>query len=208
MILSAYLVRRFLWLVLIVSLVFTGLLVPIDLMEQLRRLDGRGAGMSDGLRLAALNLPAALYQILPLIVILATLALFLAMGRSSELVVIRAAGRSAMRALAPPVLAALVLGGAALVILNPIVAATQGAYEREIAGFRDGGGSVLSVSAEGVWLRQGDGSGQTVIRAARSSLDGTVLWEATFLAFDAAGSPVERTDAARAELADGVWLLE
>ncbi|MEM7489187.1 MAG: LptF/LptG family permease, partial [Pseudomonadota bacterium] len=46
------------------------------------------------------------------------------------------------------------------------------------------------------------------IRAARSSLDGTVLWEATFLAFDAAGSPVERTDAARAELADGVWLLE
>ncbi|MEM8822361.1 MAG: LPS export ABC transporter permease LptG [Pseudomonadota bacterium] len=208
MILSVYIARRFLWLVLIVALVFIGLLVPIDLMEQLRRLDGRGVGMGDGLRLAALNLPSALYQILPLIVILATLALFLALGRSSELVVIRASGRSAVRALAPPVLAALALGGLGLLILNPIVAATKGAYEREIASFRDGGGSILSVSAEGVWLRQGDADGQTVIRAARSSLDGTVLYEVTFLAFDAAGSPVERTDAGRAELADGVWVLE
>ncbi|MEM8851481.1 MAG: LPS export ABC transporter permease LptG [Pseudomonadota bacterium] len=207
MTLSVYIARRFLGLVFLVSLVFTGLLVPIDLMEQLRRLDGRGAGMGDGLRLAALNLPSALYQILPLIVILATLALFLAFGRSSELVVIRASGRSAVRALAPPVLAALALGGLGLLILNPIVAATQGAYEREIATFRDGGGSVLSVSAEGVWLRQGDADGQTVIRAARSSLDGTVLYEATFLAFDPAGSPVERTDAAEAELIDGMWLL-
>ncbi len=42
MILQMYLARRFLWLVFIVTLVFTGLLLPIDLMEQLRRLDGRG----------------------------------------------------------------------------------------------------------------------------------------------------------------------
>ena len=207
MTLQYYIARRFLWLVLVVSLVFTALLLPIDLMEQLRRLDGDGAGIGDGLRLAALNLPAALYQILPLIVILSTLALFLSLSRSSELVVIRAAGRSALRAAAAPAASALLLGTAALAIVNPIVAATQTAYEREIAGFRTGISSVLSVSEEGVWLRQGDGAGQTVIRAARASLDGTVLFEVTFIAFDAEGSPVHRIDAERAALSDGEWLL-
>ncbi|UWQ17154.1 LPS export ABC transporter permease LptG [Jannaschia sp. M317] len=209
MTLARYIARRFLWLVFMVTMVFTGLLLPIDLMEQLRRLDGQDAGVGDGFRLAALNLPAALYQILPLIVILATLALFLSLARSSELVVIRAAGRSAIRALLSPVLAAILLGGLALLIVNPIVATTQGVYEREIARYRTGGtSSVMSVSEEGVWLRQGDASGQTVIRAARSSLGGTVLFEATFLSFDADGTPVERIDATRAELSDGDWLLE
>jgi len=208
MILSLYIARRFVWLVFVVTMVFVGLLLPIDLMEQLRRLDGQDAGLSDGFRLAMLNLPAALYEIFPLIVILATLALFLALARSSELVVIRAAGRSALRSLMAPVAMALILGLAALLTVNPIVAATQAAYEREIAKFRTGLTSILSVSEEGVWLRQGDANGQTVIRAARSSLDGTVLFEATFIAFDAEGTPIERVDARRAELSDGDWLLE
>ncbi|MEM9798312.1 MAG: LPS export ABC transporter permease LptG [Pseudomonadota bacterium] len=208
MTLSIYIARRFLGLVAVVTLVFTGLLLPIDLMEQLRRLDDEGVGIGDGLRLAALNLPAALYEILPLIVILSTLALFLSLARSSELVVIRASGRSAGRALLAPVAAAVALGILCLMVVNPIVAATQGAYERAIARFERGIGSVLNVSEEGVWLRQGDEAGQTVIRAARSSLDGTVLFDATFISFDADGSPQERVDADRAELSDGVWLLE
>lgn len=208
MILHRYIAKRFIMLVVLVSLVFTGLLLPIDLMEQLRRLEGEDASAADGLRLAALNLPAALYEILPLIVILATLALFLSLSRSSEMVVIRAVGRSAMSAAMAPVVTAFVLGVAALVVLNPIVAATQGVYEREIQRWRTGVSSVLSVSKEGVWLRQGDGSGQTVIRASRSSLDGIVLFDVTFLSFDADGSPVERIEAARAELLPGEWLLE
>ena len=207
MILSVYVARRFLGLVGMVTLVFVGLLLPIDLMEQLRRLDGRGAGIGDGLRLAALNLPAALYQILPLIVILSTLALFLALARSSEMVVIRASGRSAIRAVLAPVAAALALGVLGVLVVNPIVAATQGAYEREIARWRNGFGSILSVSEEGVWLRQGDPAGQTVIRAASASLDGTVLFDASFLSFDEEGRPVRRTDAGQASLSDGEWTL-
>ena len=208
MILALYVARRFLALTALVALVFAALLVPIDLAEQLRRLGDRGADFGDGVRLALLNLPAALHQILPLVVILATLALFLALARSSEMVVIRAAGRSALRALMAPVLAAAGLGVAALLVLNPLVAATQKAFEREEGRFRSGISSVLSVSEEGVWLRQGDDAGQTVIRAARASLDGTVLFDAMFLRFGPGGTPVERIEAARAELGPGAWRLE
>jgi lipopolysaccharide export system permease protein len=208
MILGGYVARRFLWLVLLVMAVFTGLLLPIDLMEQMRRLSRHGGGIEDGLRLAFLNLPAALYQILPLVVLLATLALFLSLARSSELVVIRAAGRSALRTVIAPVAAAFGLGVLGVLVLNPIVAATQMQLDREAARFRTGISSVLSVDPAGVWLRQGDAEGQTVIRAARGSLDGTILFEATFLSFDARGTPVERVDAERAELAEGEWRID
>ena len=208
MILHRYIAKRFILLVGLVSLVFTGLLLPIDLMEQLRRLEGEGASAADGLKLAALNLPAALYEILPLIVILATLALFLSLSRSSEMVVIRSVGRSAMRATMAPVVTGFLLGIAALIVLNPIVAATHAAYEREITRWRTGVSSISSVSDENVWLRQGDGNGQTVIRAGQSSLDGIILFDVTFLAFDENGSPVERIEASRAELGTGEWLLE
>ncbi|MBM2577489.1 LPS export ABC transporter permease LptG [Jannaschia sp. Os4] len=203
MTLRLYIARRFLLLIALITLVFTGLLLPIDLAEQLRGLEG---GLRDGLHLAALNLPAALYQILPLIVMLATLALFLGLARSSELVVVRGAGRSALWALWSPVTAALLLGVVALLAVNPIVAATQKAFERVEARL-SGITSTLSISDEDVWLRQGDAEGQTVIRASRASLDGTVLFAATFLRFDAEGTPTERTDAARAELQVGAWHL-
>ena len=208
MILTAYLARRFAWLTALVMTVFLGLLLPIDLAEQLRRLGDDGATLTDGLRLAALNLPAALYEILPLVVILATLALFLGMARTSELVAIRAAGRSGLRAVLAPVAAAALLGVAALLVVNPLVAATQRVYEREVSRFEGGVASVLSVDEAGVWLRQGDGTGQTVIRASGASLDGTVLFDASFLAFDTRGTPVWRIDAARAELMEEEWFLE
>jgi lipopolysaccharide export system permease protein len=201
MTLNLYLLRRFFATVGLVTLVFIALLFPIDLMEQVRRLDQDGGGLRDGFRLASLNLPAALYQILPLIVILSTLALLVSLARSSELVAIRASGRSGMSALVAPIGGAFLLGLFGLGVLNPIVAATQSEYERVSDTLRNGVSSVLSLSPEGVWLRQGDGAGQTVIRAARSSLDGTVLFDATFLQFDAEGSMIARIDASRARLA-------
>ncbi|WP_308917321.1 LPS export ABC transporter permease LptG [Jannaschia sp. LMIT008] len=207
MTLSLYLARRFAFLTALVTLVFTGLMLPIDLAEQLRRFGDDGATLGDAARLAALNLPGALNQILPLIVILATLALFLSLARSSELVVVRAAGQSGLRAVSAPAAAALVLGIAGLAVVNPIVAATQATYEREAARFANDSTSVLSVDDEGVWLRQGDDDGQTVIQALRSSLAGTVLFDATFTSFAQDGTPVERIDASRAELRDGDWSL-
>ena len=42
--------------------------------------------------------------------------------------------------------------------------------------------------------------GQTVIRASRTSLDGTILYDAMFLQFDAEGTPTQRIEALRARL--------
>jgi lipopolysaccharide export system permease protein len=107
--------------------------------------------------------------------------------------------------LVAPVLVAFGLGVVAVAVLNPIVAATIARYETVADDLRREGGSALSVTREGLWLRQADDAGQTVIRAARASIDGTELFGATFLSFDAAGRPMSRIEAEQARLVPGAW---
>jgi len=180
--------------------------VLIDIVEQLRRYGGR-ASFGDLVQLSLLNLPSGIYMILPLIMVLATVAMFLGLARSSEMVVTRAAGRSALRALAAPVFVTLIIGGIAIGVLNPIVAATSKESETREAALKTGGQSVMSIADNGLWLRQGSDTSQTVIRATGANLDGTQLQNVTFITFTPEGGPTRRIEAATATLSEGAWTL-
>lgn len=207
MILSLYIARRFLWAFTQVFFVFLAVLMLLDTIEQIRRFSNLGIGTGRALHLAAMNTPASMYRILPLIMILSAITLFLALARSSELVVIRAAGRSALQFLIAPVLVALGIGFLAVSVFNPFVAATQKEYDRLWTAAAGGGESTLSLSETGLWLRQGSDEGQTVIRALHANSDGTELFAVTFLLFGADGLPVSRVEAESAHLLPGVWAL-
>ncbi|KAA9009519.1 LPS export ABC transporter permease LptG [Histidinibacterium aquaticum] len=208
MILHRYFARRYARSFLTVTGVFFVLVSLADMIEQAREHgDEAGAGFRDILALTLLNAPQALYELLPLLVILATIALFLALARSSELVVSRAAGRSALHTLVAPVAVIFAIGLLALAILNPLAAATSRAYEARVTSLEDRGASILAVDEGGLWLRQGGPDGQSVIRAERANLDGTRLSGVTFLTFTEEGRPLRRIDALRAELGDGAWEL-
>ncbi len=208
MTLNLYFIRRFVKSVGAVFLVFLGLMLLIDMVEQLRRFGAQGLSLAGALELAAANVPSSLYRILPLIFILAAVAMFLALARSSELVVVRAAGRSGLRFLAAPVVAALVLGAFAVGVLNPLVAAASKRYDELHARQARGAESVLSISASGLWLRQGSADGQTVIQAVRADGDGTRLFDVTFLTYGPDGGPLTRIEAAEARLEPGAWRLD
>lgn len=207
MILHFYYARRFALSLLVIAGVLCALIVLVDLIDQTRKFSDFGVSLAQRLGLTLLNVPETLNQVLPLIVILGTVSLFISLARSSELVVTRAAGRSAMRALVAPVGVALVLGLFATTMLGPIVAATSKRYAVLADGYRSGGISALSVSEDGLWLRQGGERGQTVIRAARSNADASVLYDVTFVAYAPDGGPARRIEAASAALQDGAWLL-
>ncbi|MBF9036150.1 LPS export ABC transporter permease LptG [Rhodobacterales bacterium HKCCE2091] len=207
MILHLYIARRFLRAFFIVLAVFVSILLPIDLAEQIRRVGNAENPFAAAFRLSLLNLPGMLYEMLPLFVMIATLFLFLGLARTSELVVVRSSGRSALRQAMSPVVVAMLIGVAGVAVLNPIVAATEREYELSISGYRTGEARTLSVSAEGLWLRQGNGARQTVIRADRANGDGTRLSDASFFVFDDEGGVVSRIDARTAALTAGAWEL-
>ncbi|MCA0272928.1 MAG: LPS export ABC transporter permease LptG [Proteobacteria bacterium] len=207
MILSLYLARRFLTMFLMVFGGFFAVLFLIEMVEQVRRFASADLGFGRTAELALLNVPATLYRILPLIAILSAIGLFLALARSSELVVIRAAGRSALRMLISPILAALALGALAVAVLNPVVAGTSKRYDELSSRYRLGADNVMSVTGEGIWLRQGGDQGQTVIHAERTDGDGTTFQTVSFITFAPESGPVSRIDGGEATLESGSWAI-
>ncbi len=207
MTLALYIARRFLRMFIVVFLIFFGIMMLIDILDQMRRFSDEAITLGQAAQLSAMNVPASLYRILPLIVILASVSMFLGLARTSELVVVRAAGQSGLRFLMIPVLVALGIGVFAVTVLNPIVAGTSKHYDTVFNRMARGSGSVLSISDEGLWLRQGTGAGQTVIHAARANLDGTRLYAVTFMTYDQEGQLSQRVEAEQATLETGYWQL-
>jgi lipopolysaccharide export system permease protein len=207
MTLHLYFARRFLASFATVLALFFALTVLIDMVEHLRRFDSDVVGFREALGLALLNAPGNLYRILPLLVILASISLFLGLARSSELIVTRASGRSALHSLRAPALATFLLGALAVAAINPIVAATAKQYDAITTRYARGVESVLSISREGLWLRQGGPEGQIVIRAAHANLDGTRLAAVSFFGFDPEGAARFRIETDEAVLEPGAWVL-
>ncbi|PIE14747.1 MAG: LPS export ABC transporter permease LptG [Rhodobacterales bacterium] len=208
MILYRYFALKFLKAFGIVFGGFAVLTLMINLVDMINKFGGTEARFPDIFALAALHMPGALYPVLPLIMLLATIMLFLSLSRSSELVVARASGRGGVRNLLAPMLVALVLGGLAVAGFNPIVAATSKKYEAKASHYLSGEASVLSVSQEGLWLRQGSKAGQTVIHARGSNLNGTRLVGVSFYRFAPDGTPLTRIRADSAELTSKGWQLQ
>lgn len=208
MILHVYFARKFLLTCLGLTTVLfalTSLMEFIDLLNDFGSFEG--VGFWQLVELMFLKSPATIDQILPLILLLSTIGLFLNLARTSEMVVTRASGRSAVRALIAPICVAMLIGTVAVSTLGPIVAASSNKYSTLTENYRAGGSAVLSVSNEGLWLRQGDDDGQTVIRASRSNADGSVLYDVTFLSYSPNGGPVRRLQAESAALNVGFWSL-
>ncbi|WP_339107409.1 LPS export ABC transporter permease LptG [Thioclava sp. GXIMD4216] len=213
MILGRYVARRFLRSFLLVLASFWGILFLVGLVEEVRKLDAE-ASFGRAVLLSLLNIPETLYTIMPLIMLLAAVVLFLNLARSSELVVMRASGRSALGILVSPVLTALVLGGLLISVGNPLVSATSNRYDelRSDVGMQ----TTVSVGRNGVWMRQSatykDSSGkirtgQAVISAARANGDATTLYDVSFLILDSDSNAVRRVVADRAILETAQWRL-
>lgn len=212
MILARYVARRFLRSFLMVAGVFLLILFLIDMIEMIRRFSSHDIGLGGAGRLAMLNIASSFYSILPLLTVLAGIALFLGLARSSEMVAIRASGRSALKVATAPAITAGLVGMLTVALLNPLVAVTGARFDDAVAEIESNGQQTVSVGDSAVWLRQANHSeagpnGQIVIRARRASPDATTLYDATFMVFDEGSGPVRRIEAREARLLPGQWAL-
>lgn len=207
MILHLYFARRFGICFLLITAVLFTLIALTGLIEQTQRSFADSLSFGDLIHLTLLNTPTTLNLILPLNMLLATIVLFFSMARASELVITRASGRSGLKTLISPLIVAFFIGLMVVGMFNPIVAATSKRYEQLSDSFRGGGAAALSISEEGLWLRQGSESGQTVIRAWQSNTDGSVLYDVTFVSYAPQGGPVRRIEAKAAALGPDGWRL-
>ncbi len=206
--LSAYIARQILFWIGVVFLGLSSVLLMFDLVEQFRRVAGKpDVGYGVAIQLALLQLPHLVELTLPFVVLFGAMMAFWRLSRSSELVVARAAGVSAWQFLLPGLAIAVLLGTFQMAAFNPLAATLLARFERLDATYLKHSTSRLAVSRTGLWLRQGDDRGQTVINALRSTSDGTELLTVIFFVFEIPDRFVRRIDAERAVLQDGYWSI-
>lgn len=213
MTLDLYFARRFLWTFLLMTGAFMVLQILIDLIDEVQ--DYSAQSFPEVLHLVLLGLPGTIYELLPLIMILSGIALFFRLSRHAEIVAVRAAGQSVLRSVAGVLVTSLLLGVLMVTAINPVVAVSAKARKDLSNLYRGRDPGVLTVTDDGVWLRQGGGRGrdtgaplgQMVIHADSASADGGELHAVTILEFAPDGGAVRRIDARHARLDRQGWQI-
>ena len=182
------------------------LLILVDLIEHSRRFSYY-TDFFGILHLTFLNLPKSIYQVIDLTMLISSIAFFVSMSKTSELVIVRGAGRSMYGAIFSPLIVSFGFGILILAIFNPLVASSSKTYLNMKETYLKGEKAVFSIGSEGLWLRQGNNLEQSVIRAGRANYDGSVLYDVTILSFSENGSANRRLEAATAIILDKKWQL-
>tara|TARA_B100000963_G_scaffold348990_1_gene357374 strand:+ start:425 stop:1519 length:1095 start_codon:yes stop_codon:yes gene_type:complete len=207
MLLHIYFSLKFLKSFVITLSIFIIFMLLIDLIEQLRKF-AVSIDFIEVFFLALLNLPSSVYQVLPLIMIISSAWVFLSLARNSELIVFRAAGKSSVTMLITPAILAFLIGVLSIGIFNPIVASTSKQYADLKAKLVDGQETTISIGNEGLWLRQADQTGHTVIRAKRANSDATELYDVTLIKLSDEKLPIRRIETAMITLRDSKWIAK
>ena len=103
------------------------LLVMIDLIEHSRRFS-YVIDLYSIIHLTFLNAPKSIYEIIDLIMLIASLVFFISISKTSELVIVRGAGRSVYGAIFSPIIVIFGFGILILAIFNPLVATSSKTY--------------------------------------------------------------------------------
>lgn len=204
---SAYIARQFAVRFLTLFLAIAAIIMLVTTVDQLDRLATRGAPLLKVVEISFYKLPYLVQEVMPFSVLFAAMATFWRLTRMNELVVVRSAGVSVWQFLLPVVAVAMVIGAINISALNPLASVLLFKHEQLQSEYSSSSASTLAVSGSGLWLRQSEGDGNSVIHAKRVSEEAMRLHDVIIFRFESADEFTSRIDAKRAELEDGVWRL-
>jgi lipopolysaccharide export system permease protein len=193
-----------------VGIVFAGFLFlsfSIDVVDIINHVADRHVPTSTVIAMALLQLPNVGLKLLPFAVLLGGVYSFVSLSRSHELLAIRAAGVSAWNLLAPPLAMAIGLGVLTVTAFTPVSSRLLVGFTELEAKFIRGQASQLDISRNGLWLRQGDATAQSVVHALRAADQGVRLEDVVIFLYSGEDKFVGRIEARSAELVKGAWLL-
>lgn len=202
-----YLAVQFLMGVVLIYSIFLVLAFSIDIVDLLNRTASHNVPTSTAIGMAVLQLPYLGQKMLPFAILLGGVFTFVRLSRSRELVATRAAGVSAWDFLLPPLTVAVFIGVFTVTVFTPISARMFSQFAGLEARYVKGMESRLSVSMNGLWLRQGDTDRQSVIHALRVAQQGEHLEDVMVLLYGANDRFTGRIDAKSADLKENFWVL-
>ena len=206
--LSLYVGRHFLIAVGALLSLFLLLVFLFDAIELLRRAASKpDVTLETVLKMTLLKTPHMSQKILPFSVLFGGMLCFWRLTRTHELVVTRGFGVSVWQFLLPPILMATLLGIVHITLLNPIASMTLTRFEQLESAHLKGNRSLLAVSGSGLWLRQANPDGQSVVHAKGyiQTKKTVVLQNVTVYTYVGKDEFRNRIHGKTATLEDGFW---
>jgi lipopolysaccharide export system permease protein len=204
---SRYMARQFVLWFFVMLMTLALIITLFELVELLRRGSGHDLSLALALEMSILKLPDTLSLLFHFAVLFAAMFTFWRLTRSQELVVARASGVSAWQFMGPVVATAALVGVLNVLVVNPLSAAMMSRFEllenRVFRGISD----TLEISDTGLWLRQRDPQGISVIYAREADARALALSDVTVFLYSDTHSYRGRIDADIARLGDGYWDL-
>ena len=199
------------------SVVISAILL-VDVVEQMRTIgDNVDITLGQAAQLTLMKMPMLIEQTMPFVLLVMAILAFNRLSRRVELPAMRAAGLSAWRFLAPLIVFSALVGIFTITVLNPLGARLNAAFEDARTSLLSQELNVVNVDKNGLWLRQGDETGQFVIHARYVEPSGTALEDVRLFEYERIYNAGQQTDdfafrrrllAERAVLRDGFWQLE
>ena len=205
--LTKYIARQYLFWFCSFFFAIVAIIYLATIVDLLDRLATKDVSLGVTLKMAFLKLPYLSQEVMPFTILFAAMATFWRLTRSHELVVARAAGVSVWQFLLPVLGSSVVIGALAVCALNPLSSVLLSRYERLEANYVRNQSSMLAVSETGLWLRQADESGQSVIHAEGVKPGSVALQRVMVFRYAEQDRFVDRIDAREAQLQKGRWLL-
>jgi lipopolysaccharide export system permease protein len=191
-------------------LVVISIISLLDYMEVSKNLSG--ADNVSGLTIIGLVLqksPSIILILMPFAFLFGSQFAFITLNRRSELIAMRAAGVSAWRFIWPATLASFFIGILTIGIFNPLASLGKQNFDQMMLSLEN---RLPVQTDQALYLRQGDGKRQVVIRSEGHNPSTANLQKASFWVYDIddKGIPsfIERLDAQSATLRKGVWDLK
>jgi len=203
-ILSSYLIRQFLISFFTVSFIIMSIILLFDVIELLRRTASKKyIGFFTVFKMAICKQPQLLNMILPFIFMIATMMTFYKLSKSSELVIIRAAGVSIWGFLPPVLLTSIVIGIINITMINPVGSFMFEQYQKMEEQNKLRVSSSLAFTKSGLWLKEINENGNHIViraKTARQDQYTLNLRDVTILELTDRNKPVKTIEAYKGQL--------
>lgn len=201
--------KYFLW----ITATCAGVTMTVSLIhavELMRRVSNRNQDAEDFnvLNMVLLNIPTVIEMTIPITLIIGSMICFETWNRSNEFVVSRGFGRSIWSVLSPVAVVAILVGLVLVTIINPIGSVTSRHYENAMNSVFGSQEQRLSVSADGIWLRDDHSAGKFIIHGDMLDVDESNIINPIVYAFDAQNNLTVRITAEAMQLTDRGWMAE
>lgn len=203
-----YVSRIFMKWFLTVAFAMSVIISLFNVVELFRRAQNKpNVGISQIALMALYQLPELLNQLMPFIILFATMLLLWHLNKRSELVVARSLGLSIWSILTPVWLSVTAFSLFNIAIFNPLGAEFSSRFEQMEADLLTRRSNLMMVSKSGLWLKQEEDDRYSLVHVSKVTPSGQELADVTVYSFDPENRFVNRLDASLVHIHKQGWLF-